>query len=216
MAEFWTQTERDALDTVTVVATANGIKLTAVSPGLAVITGSDGRPLDWQMMSGPGLSGSKQNFRGLGLLEFNLELTMHTAEHRAAYDGDWKRIMQPSPVGQPQKRIGISHPVLLDKGVTTIILLNDPLLEPDGAVGYTKIKYKAREYREPLPALSASTAPANTAVAEYERALQGVRAAQDEALRAALDFRFGARPPPDPNAPIQPISGPLSSFLNGT
>lgn len=179
---FWSEAEKAAMDYVV-------IDKTWQSPGVVRVSG-EGIPKNWQVREGVGLSGATQTFRGLGLAEFDLEFEVWTPEHRAAWKVFRKGAgIEAPPLGAPEKKHQIDHPLLADIGITICTFLNVPLakVEP-GQADRTVYVVKCRDGRKPLPAPASPTAPGQstvdgTAKSELEKRV--------EARVEALDKKFG-------------------------
>lgn len=160
--------ELELLDVVTIRTTDQGravVITTPNGPGTKTrILGADGRALNWEKRNGAGLTGATQAYRGKDLAEFSIELTMASQDEenrgfmRAAFEA-WDQIVEAAPPGQPAKVYEINHPMLALRGITNCVFLNEPLVEHDDTSNSDKIVYKCREWRKPLPTLSATTSP---------------------------------------------------------
>jgi len=193
--------ELDLLDRVVITTTENGQDLVITTPNgegcKTRVLGADGRPLNWQTREGAGLTGATQAYRGKGLAEWSIEITMsangeeNRVAMRAAFE-QFDQIVEAAPPGQPAKVYRIGYPILALRGITECVFLNEPLLEHDEQTQIDKIVYKCREYRKPLPTLSATTAPgADTAEGKAvdeltERVSQRVDALNALATQAGL------------------------------
>lgn len=155
---FWTPDELLALDYVFVETMTGNSKRSAKSPHIkrGDIRG-DGIPRDWDVRQGFGLAGKTQVFMGPGLAEFEFTVSMWELEHRALWDA-FDGIVEPSPPGSPERVYLISNPILARRGVTQCVFLNAPFLSHKDD-DLTQATYKCRQWRKPLPTLTAPTAP---------------------------------------------------------
>lgn len=153
---IWSAEELLQLDYIEIRSTQGKTPVTVRSPGVCEVTG-DGIPRDWDVRRGFGIAGSTQVFMGIGLAEFSVKIRIWEPVNRdqlTVFAG----IIQASPPGQPEKVYEIANPRLALKGITKCVFLNDPfpLDEKDGSDTLT---YKCRQWRKPLPMLTAPSTP---------------------------------------------------------
>ena len=156
MSNVWSDSELAQLDYVDLTTTIAGQPVTVRSPGKCEITG-DGIPRDWDVRGGFGLAGKTQVFRGLGLAEFQVKITLWDKTHRDAFE-NFDAAVEPSKPGLPERVYSLSNPRLAMRGISKAVFLNAPFLQDKGN-GSEEVTYKLRQWRKPLATLLSTTAP---------------------------------------------------------
>lgn len=153
---IWNTEEQVQLDYVEITTTRGGVPLTVRSPGVCMVEG-DGIPREWDVVQGFGLSGATQRFKGIGLAEFTITIRVWLAEHRPLLRV-FAAAVEVSLPGQPERVYQIKNPRLAFKGITQMVFLNDPFPKDEKDQSDT-LSYKCRQWRKPLPTLTAPSAP---------------------------------------------------------
>lgn len=190
---IWSAEELEQLDFIEVKTTQRSTPITVRSPGVCEVTG-DGIPRNWDVRQGFGLAGSTQVFMGIGLAEFSVKIRVFEPIHR-----DVLRVfcaaIQASQPGQPERVYEISHPRLAFVGITKCVFLNDPMPLDEKDASDT-ITYKCRQWRKPLPALTAPTSPgASSAPAQAQDEFAARVADRVQVLDGLAGQLFGGSAP---------------------
>jgi hypothetical protein len=118
------------------------------SPGIATIRDAHA-PRRLVVRNGVGLSGATVRFQGVMLSEkFAVELRLYTAEDWDAW-ASFKDVVDPPPLGEHARALDISHPILEDLGITSVLV--DDVLQPvqEGETGVWLIVIKLTQFRRP-------------------------------------------------------------------
>lgn len=102
------------------------------TPGICEVQGFK-IPLRWDERRGYGLSGATLRFRGIALSRGKLILRLYTEQHWT----DWETfapIVQRPPLGERAHSLEISHPILEDLGVRSVVIesVSQPTQTADG------------------------------------------------------------------------------------
>jgi hypothetical protein len=121
------------------------------SPGLASIEGFSS-PRRWDERRGYGLSGSTVVFRGIGLATGKLILRLYTEQDFADWSS-FSELVQRPPSGERSRALDISHPILEDLGIRSVVVedVKQPTQTGDGE---WTIEIALKEFRRPVVALS--------------------------------------------------------------
>lgn len=143
------------------------------SPGIAEITGFT-VPLRWDERRGYGLSGATLRFRGVALSRGKLILRLVTEEHWA----DWETfapLVQRPPLGERAHSLEISHPILEDLGVRSVVIesVSQPTQTADGV---WTIEIALIQWQRPIVAVStpAGATPTPEPQTEGQRIIAGL------------------------------------------
>lgn len=137
-----------------------------LTPGVCEITGANS-PRKWDERGGYGYSGAIVVYHGTGLSHFTIGLTLYTIEDW----NDWakfKSVVAKAPFGKRPRALDISHPVLAEVGITSIVVedVNAPMQIDDGV---WLVEIKAIEYRNPKYTLAKPEGSAATPVDPREQ-----------------------------------------------
>lgn len=132
----------DPVDTVDVAG--------RTSPGLCRILGA-GSPREWQERRGIGLSGARLAFRGLKLSKFKIEIRLVTEQDWTEWHA-WKDVVQRPPLGTRPRALDVSHPVLEDCGIASMVVEDVKAPEELDDTGTWVIEIDCIENRPPAPA----------------------------------------------------------------
>lgn len=165
--------------------TVNGV----ASPGRARIQGA-GAEYNWEIRQGYGLSGATVVFRGRALSAPTLYIDMWTPDHFVEWEVFKKLLEPPKPLGMPLA-LGISHPLLDDLGISSLVVKKRGQIEINPN-GIWTAPIELLEYRKPIPrivkprgAVPAADAGASPAKTEADKALVEAQKAYNEAKAAA-------------------------------
>lgn len=124
----------------------NGIR----SPGRAQLS-EVGKPYNWQIQEGYGLSGGFCTFRGRGIAKFTLTIALWLPEHFVEWAFFAKALEPPTPT--KPFFVEMQHPLLAAADIKAVGVENfgQPVRQPAGGVWLATIKLL--EYRPPLPAI---------------------------------------------------------------
>lgn len=146
------------------------------SPGLCDVAGA-GTPRTWDERKGYGLSGATIVYTGDGLAKFGIKIKLYTTEDFAAWD-TFKLLLKKTPRGVRPKAMDISHPLLEELGITSVVV-EDLLQGVQTADGEWTYEVKLKQYRAPLPTIgkpdgSASKADQPTAQTEIDKTIDAL------------------------------------------
>lgn len=121
------------------------------NPGKATITGAS-RTYKWDIQDGRGQIGASTVLTGTKVASFTVTIEMWTQEQLAQWDV-WKKLLSPPlKPGAPGLGVKVSHPLLLDLGITDAALEEQSQVTK-GANGIWHVSLKFIEYRkrQPMP-----------------------------------------------------------------
>ncbi len=122
------------------------------SPGIAEIQGFSS-PRRWDERRGYGLSGATVVFRGLALGRGKLILRLITEQDWEDWQA-WAPLVQRPPSGERARALDISHPILEDLGIRSVVVEDVKQPTPSGETGEYVIEIALIEYRRPEVALA--------------------------------------------------------------
>jgi hypothetical protein len=181
---IWSAEEQAQLDYVEIETTRSGKPVKVRSPGVCEVDG-DGIPREWDVVQGFGLSGATQRFKGIGLAEFSLTIKVWETAHRTELKA-FASAVEVSQPGQPERVYAVKNPRLAFKGIDKMVFLNDPFPK-DGKDQSDTLVYKCRQWRKPLPTL---TAPSAAGSSSEQGKSADVFEARLAARAAVLENRF--------------------------
>jgi hypothetical protein len=121
------------------------------SPGLAELQGF-GTPRRWDERRGYGNSGGTLIYRGVALARGKLLLRLISDQDFEDWAA-WSELVQRAPLGERARALDISHPILEDLGIRSVVV-EDVKQPTQTADGEWTIEIPLIEYRPPQRALS--------------------------------------------------------------
>lgn len=102
------------------------------SPGVLQLPQmGEGIPRGWESQQGFALSGAFLRYTGEGLAEWEFTIWCLDKESRQIVDSaEWKRATAAAPLGQPDRKRRIRHPLLERRGIRECVLKNTPFEQP--------------------------------------------------------------------------------------
>lgn len=155
------------------------------SPGIAEIVGA-ASPRNWEERKGYGYGGAIVVFRGVGLAKFSVKFILWTEEHWSEWEGfrlllqrppppNRNSIMRQSIYGPRPRALDIYHPILLDLGVSSVVVTE--LVQPvQTGHGEWTHEVKFIEYRQPTFQLSRPEGTEENQLSEVDRQIQAQEA----------------------------------------
>lgn len=121
------------------------------SPGIAELQGWTS-PRRWDERRGYALSGATLVYRGNALAAGKLILRLYTVEHFTGWES-FREIVQRAPSGERPRSMEISHPILEDLGVRSVVV--EDVKQPEkGRAGEWIVEISLKEWRRTEVALA--------------------------------------------------------------
>lgn len=118
------------------------------SPGIAVLSNAHS-PRLWDERRGFALSGARVIYKGIGLAYPVVTLKLFTSDdfERLA---TWSRLCARAPVGTRAHALDIWHPILEDRGITSVVVKDVRQPEQDETTGVWTMAIEFIEFRRPV------------------------------------------------------------------